>query len=218
MQFDENPEIFLQVSRCVPGSRPRYLWRLAVAIVSIFPVVVMAGCSSRVDKQWREEVRLHDDRIILVERYSQSARTGFPNSKVGNVLHQEIHYSPAKFAWVNAATEVPLSFDLMDGEVYFVTIPMQGRAYFCQDKPKGTYQANFYRWKHGQLERLSQKQAPVDRLRMNLSGFSQGPYSQHVTYLSAGGVNSANGILDYAPPLTLRQVFEVKRSSYLLCP
>jgi len=218
MQFDANPEVFPQVSRCIPGSRPCYLWRLAVAITSIFAVVVIAGCSTRVDKRWREEVRLHDDRIILVDRYSQSARTGFPNSRVGNVLYQEIHYFPAKFAWVNAATEVPLSFDLMDGEIYFVTIPVQGRDYFCRGKPKGVYQANFYRWKNGQLERLSQQQAPVDRLRMNLSGFSQGPYSRHITHLSAGDVNSANGQLDYTPPPTLRQVFEVERNSYLLCP
>lgn len=33
-----------------------------------------------------------------------------------------------------------------------------------------------------------------------------GPYSRHVTYLSAGDVNSANGQLDYTPPPTLRQV------------
>lgn len=193
-------------------------WNSAVAIASILLSLLVAGCSSKVEKRWVEEVRLHDERIITIDRYSQSARTGFPNSRIGNVLYQEIHYSPVQFAWSNPAKEKPISFDLIDDYIYFVTIPVQNLGYFCRGKPKGTYKANFYRWKRGRMERLSQQQAPVDSLRMNITGFSKGPFSEHKAYLSAGDVNSANGRLSYRTPLTLRHVFEEKKKYYLLCP
>ena len=107
---------------------------------------------------------------------------------------------------------------VMEGDVYFVTIPVEGVAQFCLNKPKGTYQANFYRWKNGRMERLSQQQVPVDRLRQNISGVSQGLYSENITYLSAGDVNKANGTLSYVPPSTLRKFFEDEQKCNLLCP
>ncbi|WP_449466805.1 hypothetical protein [Stenotrophomonas humi] len=196
----------------------RCLWHITIAVASLLSVSSMVACSSKVEKRWKEEARLHDDRAVIIDRYSESARSGFPNSKIGNVLYQEIHYAPAGFSWSTPATEEPLSFDLMDGDVYFVTIPVQGLAQFCSNKPKGTYQANFYRWKNGRMERLSQQQVPVDHLRMNISGVSRGLYSENSTYLSAADVNDANGMLSYAPPPTLRQVFEEMQKNFLLCP
>ena len=189
----------------------------AITVVAISSAFLMAACG-KVEKRWKEEARLHDDRIVLIDRYSISARSGFPNSGIGNVLYQEIHYAPAGFSWSTPATEQPLSFDVMEGDVYFVTIPVEGLAQFCLGKPKGTYQANFYRWKKGQMERLSQQQAPLDRLHKNISGVSQGPHSENIAYLSVGDVNKANGTLSYAPQPTLRQVFEEEQKYYLLCP
>ncbi|MGE8281339.1 MAG: hypothetical protein ACN6O2_12985 [Stenotrophomonas sp.] len=204
-------------SKAESSVRRRRGWRLTIAVASIVPTLLMTGCGSKIEKRWVEEVRLHDGRTVTIDRYSQSARTGFPNSTIGNVLYQEIRYAPAAFSWSSPAAEQPLAFDLMDGDVYFVTIPVQALGIFCRGKPQGTYMANFYRWKSGRMEKLNQQQAPVDRLHMNITGVSRGPYSEQMAFLSVADVNAANHVSSYAEPPTLREVFEKMQKNYLMC-
>jgi len=79
--------------------------------------------------------------------------------------------------------------------------------------------ALFYRLENGKLEKIEQQVAPVDLLRMNISGISQWGYSKKndSTYLSVQDVNQSNGIPRDWPPPTLRTFFEEKQKNYLLC-
>ena len=190
------------------------------ASMAILIATSVTACNGKDEMRWKEEVRLHDDRTILIDRYSTAAKSGFPNSRRGNVLYQEIRYAPFDFFWSTPNTEVPLSFELIDGAVYFATIPQQNPSGFCVKKVKGTYVAKFYRWESGRPVKIEQQNAPVDLMRMNISGVSQWGHTKgsDPTYLSMKDVNDSNGVTRDDPPPTLRKFFEEQQKHYLICP
>jgi hypothetical protein len=186
---------------------------------SLLSMFTMAACIGKDEMRWREEVLLHDDKAIIIERSAVRIKSGFPDSRRGKILSQEIRYAPQGFVWSSPATEQPLSFDIIDGYLYFVAIPSQDPSIFCLEKKRGAYVALFYRWENGKLGEIEQRVAPIDILRMNISGISQWGYSKKYdpTYLSMQDVNQSNGIpRDWSPP-TLRTFFEEKQKNYLLC-
>ncbi len=194
---------------------------MKISTIMFFPLTIltMAACNGKDEMQWREEARLHDDNKIIIERVATRMKFGFPNSRRGRILSQEIRYAPQGFVWSTPATEQPLSFDLINGRLYLATIPSQNPSGFCLDKKKGTYVAIFYRWNNGKLYKIKQQDAPVDLLRVNITGISQWGYSKESdpTYLSVRDVNEANGMPKDWPPPTLRRFFEEEQKNYLLC-
>ena len=190
------------------------------ASMAILIATSMTACNGKDEMRWKEEVRLHDDKAILIDRNSIRIKSGFPNSRRGPIIQQEIKYAPLDFFWSTPATEQPLSFDLIDGSAYFVTIPAINRANFCLGKVKGTYQANFYLWQNDNLIGISQHEAPIDSLRKNISGLPKWTSStkNDPTYLSMEDVNDSNGVSRDDPPPTLRKFFEEQQKHYLVCP
>ena len=179
-----------------------------------FPLALMlmlSGCIGSYEIRWKEQVWLHDGRFILIDRYATRSRSGFPNSRRGYVLAQEIHYKPAGFLWKSAnPNEVPIAFDIIGGSAYLVVNAPKSRELFCVDKPKGSYIAVFYRWTNGERQEISQQQASVDLLANNVTGVSQPRTTgkEGYSYLSWNEVAAATGQPSSGPPNSLTEFFE----------
>lgn len=151
------------------GLETRILVRLAVALAVLACGTLTAGCS--VETEWREEVKLSDERVIVLDRRILSVRSGFPHSRRGPVLEEELEYKPlgAKWQLERGLTHVVqlASFAIIDGVPYLAAITGVDRS--CARHGEGGHKALFFRWdtKTGWTE-VSQREVPLDRLRQNL--------------------------------------------------
>ena len=178
----------------------------------------LTGCLGRDEMRWKEEAWLHDNRIVLIDRYAAAAKSGFPNTRRGNVLEQRISYEPEGVSWkTDPATEQPLSFDLIDGSAYLAVIPNQNLAKFCLGKNKGQYKVRFYRWRDGKLDTIEQLDAPLERMSNNISGVSQWgrDSSSDPTYMSWAQVADSTLQRRSGPPTPLLKFFA--KRSWLRC-
>ena len=176
-------------------------------------VVLFGACifvvSCGVDEmRWKEQVRLHNDQYIYIDRYASRLKSGFPNSRRGPILDQELRYAPLDIIW-EVQDEVPISFEIFDGVAYIAAVPFQARHKFCIGKPRGAYVARFYRWQQGKLQSIAQDAQPVSRMRMNISGVSQWGLTSKgdSTYLSWPDVARVTGQREDGPPMLLRDKF-----------
>jgi hypothetical protein len=185
-------------------------WQRALAIVVLVHATLAIGCSRFDEMSWKEQAWLDDGSTVLLDRNARRLSSGFPNARRGPIVHQEIRYAPLKVAWATDGSETPMSFDIVDGSAYLVTIPSVPTASFCAGKPKGAYLANFYVWRDGSQRTISQAEAPVDRLRQNISGVSQWGLTREgdKTYLSWSDVAGATGQLRDARPTPISKQFE----------
>src|SRR5688572_22055647 len=131
-------------------------WQRALAIVVLVHATLAIGCSRFDEMSWKEQAWLDDGSTVLLDRNARRLSSGFPNARRGPIVHQEIRYAPLKVAWATDGSETPMSFDIVDGSAYLVTIPSVPTASFCAGKPKGAYLANFYVWRDGSQRTISQ--------------------------------------------------------------
>ena len=124
------------------------------------------------EMHWKQEVLLHDGRMIVIDGSAARRSSGFPNSKRGPVLRQELRYAPRGLILQAPGTkQIPLAFDVFEGQAYLVTI-LGGRDLFCRNKAPGTFVANFYRFVGKQFVRVDQKDVPIDMMLDNLTAES----------------------------------------------
>lgn len=186
-------------------------WKCFVPFVSVGALLLLTSCIGTDEMRWKEQVWLHDGKFVLIDRYSTRAKSGFPNSRRGVILSQEIRYDPLGVLWsVDGSDEQPISFEIIDGAAYLAATAPYSREKFCRGKPKGAYVAVFYRWTNGKKQRISQQETPVDRMGNNISGISQWGYSKKEdrTYLSWNDVADATGQPWSGPPVLLRDRYE----------
>ena len=129
-------------------------------------VMNMAGCNGVDKAHWTEEVRLHDGRLIVVERWARAYHSGFPNSPRGSDIDYDLAYSPMNIRWHGVVPRAPVSFDIFNGTPY-LALYAEGLD-FCQGKDPQHYAAQFFRWNSGQWVEITQEQFPVDGALMNL--------------------------------------------------
>ena len=176
-----------------------------------FLLLLLTGCGGTDEMRWKEQVYLHDGKLILVERYSTRSVSGFPNSRRGNILTQELRYAPLGVVWqVDGAREQLDSFDIVNGIPYLVASPPESDETFCRDKSPGEFIANYYRWRNGAKEKISRSEVPLSVMRRNLSGIAHWGYDRagDRTYLSWYDVMDATH--QPGPPILLTDMFTKK--------
>lgn len=184
--------------------------------VMLAVVSLLCACNGIDEMRWREEVWLHDKSFIYVDRYAARASSGFPNSRRGPTLRQALRFETLQVDWKSEGfTEEVVSFDVIDGVPYLVTIPAMSPRKFCQGKARGTYVANYYRWTSGVEQKISMNQAPMAVLLHNLSGGDHwnSRRENDRSYLSWYDVLLASG--QSGTPELLADMF--KRKSWLRC-
>lgn len=187
-------------------------------IVWLLLPLTLSSCGGVDEMRWREEVWLHDGRFIIIDRYATATKSGFPDSRRGDVLTQEIHYSPMNVAWsTKGSGEQPISFELINGVAYLVVTARADKDIYCLDKPKGEYIAIFYRWKDGGMEKANQRDVPIELMGRNITGISQWGYDKRGdrSWISWSGVADATGQPRAGPPISLNKFFQER--SWLRC-
>ena len=135
-----------------------------------------SACGSPIEKlRWREEVQLHDGRVVIVEREINVDKYGFPDLR-GHQRDTALMYSPLGVRWyfqfTASQTQFPLSFEIVDG-VPYLAVTLEDH-HFCDDKPPGTPHAIFLKWTGDKWMQtpafpLPLEEAPVNLLRRYLA-------------------------------------------------
>lgn len=194
-----------------PQSRRKHF----LYLVSLCATLLLASCIGTDEMRWKEQVWMHEGQRILLERSSTRTKSGFPTSRRGAILSQEIIYGPLDVLWrVNGDGEQPLSFEVIDGDAYLVTIAPGSLADFCSENKGDDFSIVVYRWRKGEMHTVDQLDAPLNKMGRNLSGISHWGYqkSDDRTYLSADDVAYATMRPIGTPPVPLRTYLEGERS------
>ena len=132
-------------------------------------IFILPACSKGIDTaEWTEEVKLSDGSVIVVWRKARAQSGGFPDSSRGAYIDAELRYEPDDIYWQGdyGVYRSPISFDRVDGSFYLVryaqTIPA------CNTKKPEDYAIQILKWTNAQWVEISQSDAPIDRIRMNL--------------------------------------------------
>ena len=131
---------------------------------------IASACGEPVEThRWREEVLLHDRRIVVVEREINVDKHGFPDLQ-GHQRDTALMYSPLEVRWhfrfTPRQTQFPLSFDIVEG-VPYLAVTLEDH-HFCDDKPAGTPKAVFLKWTGDGWTTIPAFPLPLDRAPLNL--------------------------------------------------
>ncbi|PPU77738.1 hypothetical protein K6978_16190 [Xanthomonas cucurbitae] len=163
-----------------------------VIVGGLVMAAVLIGCSNKDTMRWKEQVWLSDGRRIDVDRYSVALKSGFPNTNDGPPIYQEITYLPLGVHWSTKDADMEgssslRSFDIIHGDAYLVVYADTDAKEFCVGKPSGSLLINVYRWHKGVMQKIDQQEAPISRMRINLSGTGNWGFrhaDRPITYLS----------------------------------
>jgi hypothetical protein len=147
---------------------------------------MVAGCKRYDEAIWTEEVKLHDDRIVVVERRATRQPTGFPAAPRGRELEVELRYPPMGVVWKGDGTSQPLSFEIFDGMPHMVLYPLEST--HCIGKPDDAWLARFLIWNGNEWVAADKRAFPVDVARMNL----------YLGYWGHGPNDDAKGLVTWA--------------------
>jgi hypothetical protein len=82
--------------------------------------------------EWKEELLLHDGRMIVVERKVTADSSGFPNANRGAFREFELHYKPMNVHWKGHQQQG--AFEIIDGTPY-LTLWLNDLTGFCKGRP-----------------------------------------------------------------------------------
>ncbi|WP_372380029.1 hypothetical protein [Xanthomonas sp. NCPPB 1062] len=127
----------------------------------------MSGCKQKM--KWEEQVWLDEGHFVEVERQAEGT-IDFPNSSSIVTRHQEFRYDPLQVFWEKEGAAQVKSFYIAGSDAYLVTTAGKSRDNFCTGRRKGEFLLNVLRWRNGKVQEIDQHEAPLDKMRMNLSG------------------------------------------------
>ncbi|WP_235048237.1 hypothetical protein [Xanthomonas cassavae] len=167
----------------------------------------MSSCKQKM--KWKEQVWLDEGRFIEVERQA-SGKFDFPNSSSIVTTHQELRYKPLGVIWVAEGSAQVQSFYVVGNDAYLIEMAAKSRNEFCIGRRKGDYLLDVMRWRGGKMQLIDQNEAPIERMRVNLSGDSHwrfrngGEYSHYLSWKDVAGVT---GQFDYNPPKLISEFY-----------
>jgi hypothetical protein len=146
---------------------------MIVRIAVLFAMVsLVSACLGKATYRWKEEVLLHDGRVIVIER---SVRTGEVPVEIGQPPG-ESDYTLAfktpdgmRVAWESGKSFRPMILDFVDGVPYVVALGRTVVDYRAHGCPRPPY--FFFRHHSGSWERISYERFPKQlRVRNLVSG------------------------------------------------
>jgi hypothetical protein len=141
----------------------RFGSRARLALVACATALLTACGTDTIE--WKEEVLLHDGRMIVVERKAKAESSGFPNANRGRDLEFELHYEPMNVHW--KGTEQQSTFEIVDGVAYLVVSGGDERE-ICKGKPPDHIPQKFLKHQDGQWVEIDQVQFPMDEANFTL--------------------------------------------------
>lgn len=138
----------------------------ALLVAQIAIQVALAGCTRYDEAVWSEEVKLHDGRMILVERRARRQPSGFPAAPRGRELDVELRYPEMNVVWRSDGTSQPLSFEVLNGVPYLVLVTRDPA--HCAGKPDDALRAVFLVWNGKDWSELDGGSFPTQRALVNL--------------------------------------------------
>jgi hypothetical protein len=144
--------------------------RLQVVLVALIATFGLSACFGRTTYQWKEEVLLHDGRVIVVER---SVRTGEVPVEIGQPPGESDYTLTFRLAegkavtWEAGKSFRPMIFDLRDGTAYVVALGRTGPDYGKHGCPKPPY--FIFRYSDGRWQRIDYELMPKEIRKANLS-------------------------------------------------
>jgi hypothetical protein len=127
-------------------------------------LAALTGCGPDVAR-WKEEVLLHDGRMIVVERMATAEVGGFPNANRGRDLEFELKYAPLGIYW--KGTQQHTMLEIFDGVPYLVVWP-GSESKFCKDKLPTTLPIRILKMQGKEWIEIEQETFPVDIANFNL--------------------------------------------------
>lgn len=144
--------------------KPAHIRLWASYLLTIAGLLALTGCGPDVAR-WKEEVLLHDGRMIVVERMAKAAKGGITAPR-GRDLEFEISYKPLGIYWRDTSQQSAL--EIFDGIPYLV-IPYPGDPrIFCKDKPPGTLPIQVLKMQGKEWIAVNTDSFPVDIANYNL--------------------------------------------------
>jgi hypothetical protein len=136
--------------------------RLTLAMMAS---VLLAACSGTDTIEWKEEVLLHDGRMIVIERKAKAASSGFPNANRGRYLEFELHYKPMNIHWKGTLQQG--AFEIIDQTPYLV-LWLNGLTDFCKGRPPTDLPIKVLKLQGQEWIEIPQSEFPMDRANYNL--------------------------------------------------
>ncbi|MCC3254755.1 hypothetical protein [Xanthomonas campestris] len=143
------------------------IMKLLMLVGLALVMTCMSGCKQKM--KWEEQVWLDEGRFVEVERQAKGT-IDFPNSSSIVTRHQEFRYDPLHVFWEKEGAAQVKSFYIDGNDAYLVTTAGKSRDKFCMGRRKGDFLLNVLRWRNGKVQEIDQHEAPLDKMRINLSG------------------------------------------------
>lgn len=135
------------------------------ALIALAVAPLLASCEPT-SLTWDEEVKLHDDRIIILRRHNEIAASGFPVNKRGINKSHEFCYKPMGLYWKSKGEYTPEILGIVEGKAY-VKVPIGGSIEcMLQDFPATN--ALYFVWENSKWKRIPYEQFPKEVRRTNL--------------------------------------------------
>lgn len=139
-----------------------WVCHLSMALI----LAALTGCGPDVAR-WKEEVLLHDGRMIVVERMAKAAKGGITAPR-GRDLEFEISYKPLGIYWHDTSGNQQTALEIFDGIPYLVIVYPGDPRIFCKDKPPGTLPIQVLKMQGKEWIAVNTDSFPVDIANFNL--------------------------------------------------
>lgn len=136
----------------------------SILLLSASVLASLSGCGPDVAK-WKEEVLLHDGRIIVVERTAKAEPRGFLGAVRGRDLEFELKYEPLSIYWRGTPSQDAI--EIFDGIPYLIVWP-GNESNFCKEKPSTTLPIRVLKMQGKQWIDIDPNTFPVDQAHFNL--------------------------------------------------
>lgn len=142
-----------------------------IAAIALALAFVWFGWLGRWTYHWKEEVLLHDGRVIVVER---SVKTGYVPVEIGQPPGESDYTltfaasEGTSVAWDGGRSRfIPMILDFEQGVPYVVATGATSLVYGAEGCPRPPY--FFFRWGAGQWQRVVYEEFPKSIRKANLS-------------------------------------------------
>jgi hypothetical protein len=140
----------------------------------LFALIVafsLSACFGRATYHWKEEVLLHDGRVIVIER---SVKTGYAPTEIGQPPAESDYTltfgAPGgkTITWDGGRNRfIPMILDFEQDVPYVVATGATSLVYGTEGCPRPPY--FFFRWSAGQWQRMTYEEFPKSIRKANLS-------------------------------------------------
>lgn len=157
--------------------------RLRAVFILAAATGLLAACGPDVAK-WKEEVLLHDGRMIVIERTAKAERGGFLSGTRGRDLEFEIKYKPLDLYWKGLRQQAAL--EVFDGVAYLV-VTVGDEEEFCRGKPSATVPVQI-------LQRQGDTWIPV---KADTFPLDQANFNLYLKYWGNDAASDAKGLITW---------------------